>query len=558
MNEKNSLKKSSCLELFGWSAVAALFISIIVLSLVPPISRDALVHHLAVPKLYLQHGGIYEIPSMEFSYYPMNLDLLYVIPLYFGVDIAAKFIHFSFGLLTAIIIYLYLKNRINKSYALLGVFFFLSTPIIIKLSTSVYVDLGLVFFTTLSLLAILEWQGNQFKPKYLVISAISCGLALGTKYNGLIIFFILTCFVPFIFSIKNRGKIVKLIDIIKPCFAFFSIAILVFSPWMIRNYCWTKNPIYPLYNNIFQDNSKCSTQVQSQTKEKGKGSGIFTSRSKYYNESGWEMVLLPIRIFFQGEDRNMRLFDGKLNPLLLLFPVFAFFPIKRQNRTVLTEKKILLWFSVLFFFFAFFSTVLRIRYIVPIVPLLVLLSIYGIKNLMDSIGRVSITKYKNFLIAVLAIVVVSFLSLNIFYVKDLFAYIKPFDYISGNVSRDDYIARFRFEHPVTLYINKNLSDDSLSWLIYLGKRGYYLNKPYAPDRANSFINIVKNSNNSDEITAKLIQNGVTHLVIQTGFLNKWQNEIFSAQKQALFRNFFKKNTVLLYHKNDVGVFELLR
>ena len=560
MNETAGFKKKICLEIIGWSVLAALFISIIFLSSVPPISRDALVHHLAVPKLYLQHGGIYEIPSMEFSYYPMNLDLLYLIPLYLGVDIAAKFIHFSFGLLTAIIIYFYLKNRINKIYALLGVIFFLSTPIIIKLSTSIYVDLGLVFFSTLSLLSVLEWQKNQFKPKYLVISAISCGLAMGTKYNGLIIFFILTCFIPLVFSIRNRCNNVKLIDIIKPCFVFFSIAILVFSPWMIRNYCWTKNPIYPLYNNIFQDNSKRSTQVQTQSNEKRKGSGIFTSRSKYYNESGWAMVFLPIRIFFQGEDRNMRLFDGKLNPLLLLFPVFAFFPRKRQNIPLLTltEKKILLWFSILFFFFAFFSTALRIRYIVPIVPPLVLLSIYGIKNLMDSIGRVSIVKYKFFFVAVLAIVVVSFLSLNVFYIKDLFFYVKPLDYIIGNVSRDDYIARFRFEHPATLYINKNLSDDSLSWLIYLGKRGYYLNKPYAPDKANHFINIVKNSNNCDEITAKFIQNGVTHFVIQTGFLNKWQNEIFSVQKQELLKKFLKKNTLLLYYKNDVGVFKLLR
>ena len=399
---------------------------------------------------------------------------------------------------------------------------------------------------------------KSFKLKYLVISAISCGLAMGTKYNGLIIFFIITCFIPLIFSIKNKSNSVKIIEIIKPCIVFCIISVSVFSPWMIKNYYWTKNPIYPLYNSVFQENIAEPAQIHSQADDKRKGSGVFSYRSKYYNEDWWQMALLPIRIFFQGEDRNMRLFDGKLNPLLLVFPIFAFFPKKRNSKKLLTEKKILLWFSILFFFFAFFSTVLRIRYIVPIVPPLVLLSIYGIKNLMDSIGRVSITKYKNFLIAVLAIVVVSFLSLNIFYVKDLFAYIKPFDYISGNVSRDDYIARFRFEHPVTLYINKNLSDDSLSWLIYLGKRGYYLNKPYAPDRANSFINIVKNSNNSDEITAKLIQNGVTHLVIQTGFLNKWQNEIFSAQKQALFRNFFKKNTVLLYHKNDVGVFELLR
>lgn len=123
-----------------------LIASIVILSWVPPVSRDALTHHLAVPKLYLQHGGIYEIPSIAFSYYPMNLDLLYIIPLYFGNDIVPKLIHFVFALLTAGLIYYYLAKRLGTIWALLGAIFFLSLPIIVKLSITVYVDLGLVFF----------------------------------------------------------------------------------------------------------------------------------------------------------------------------------------------------------------------------------------------------------------------------------------------------------------------------------------------------------------------------------------------------------------------------
>jgi len=76
--------------------LAVIVISILILAYVPPVSRDALIHHLALPKLYLEHGGIYEIPSAQFSYYPMNLDLLYMIPLYFGNDIIPKYIHFVF------------------------------------------------------------------------------------------------------------------------------------------------------------------------------------------------------------------------------------------------------------------------------------------------------------------------------------------------------------------------------------------------------------------------------------------------------------------------------
>ncbi|MGD9199104.1 MAG: hypothetical protein PVH97_12510, partial [Desulfobacterales bacterium] len=81
--------------------LALLIASILVLAAVPPVSRDALTHHLALPKLYLQYGGLIEIPEIEFSYYPMNLDLLYMLPLYFGNDILPKYIHFIFGLLTA-------------------------------------------------------------------------------------------------------------------------------------------------------------------------------------------------------------------------------------------------------------------------------------------------------------------------------------------------------------------------------------------------------------------------------------------------------------------------
>ncbi|MCK4830907.1 hypothetical protein KA005_85140, partial [bacterium] len=87
--DEHFLKALSLILLVG------LILSICILSCVPPVSKDALTHHLAVPKLYLSHGDIYEIPFMVFSYYPMNLDFLYLIPLYFGNDIVPKFIHFS-------------------------------------------------------------------------------------------------------------------------------------------------------------------------------------------------------------------------------------------------------------------------------------------------------------------------------------------------------------------------------------------------------------------------------------------------------------------------------
>ena len=74
------------LVLLLWAGIASVILGVLILASVPPVSRDALTHHLTIPKMYLAHGGIYEIPSIQFSYFPMNLDLLYLSALYFKQD----------------------------------------------------------------------------------------------------------------------------------------------------------------------------------------------------------------------------------------------------------------------------------------------------------------------------------------------------------------------------------------------------------------------------------------------------------------------------------------
>ena len=409
----------------------AIIVSIIILSLVPPVSRDALVHHLNVPKLYIEHGEIYEIPSMPFSYYPMNLGLIYLIPLYLGNDIVPKLIHFSFALLTAWLIFQYLRRRLNNAYALLGVVFFLSIPIIVKLSITAYVDLGVIFFSTASLLLLLKWIETGFKLKFLVLSAGLCGLAIGTKYNGLIAFFLLTLFVPFLYSRYSQNKIGGLIRPVGYGILFFTVALLVFSPWMIRNYHWKGNPVYPLYNNWINPPPAPSKETVSGQAEKKGGLSLFTYRTMVHGEPWWQIALLPIRIFFEGKDGSGQYFDGKLNPFLLILPIFAFWRVREGPETLGREKKIFLVFVILFFAFAFFSTVLRIRYVLPIVPPLVILSAFGMKNVVEIIKGFRNLTTRKMGSVVLGLTVMLLLAINVLYVVDQFRYVAPFSYLTG-------------------------------------------------------------------------------------------------------------------------------
>jgi len=536
-----------CVKALLLALLAVLIVSIVILSCVPPVSKDALTHHLAVPKLYLRHGGIYEIPSMIFSYYPMNLDLLYMIPLYFGSGIVPKFIHFSFALLTAWLIFNYLKRRINVIYAILGVIFFLSVPIIVKLSITVYVDLGLIFFSTASLLFLLRWIENGFPLKYLMLSAFFCGLAAGTKYNGLVTVFLLTLFVPFLYSRYRGGG--------KPGFYkaagygmfFLFVALLFFSPWMMRDYFWANNPIFPLYDQWF--NPQYSSAQRS--------TNLFIFRSSIYHESWWEMALLPIRIFFQGQDGNPQYFDGKLNPFLLLLPLFAFYRMGKEPEVLRNEKKIILAFAVLYFCFAFFSSDMRARYVSPIVPPLVILGVFGVRKMFQGLGETSVSRTVQHIGAGIVFSALFFsLWLNGVYIFNQYREVDPFSFIRGKLSRDEYIDKYRLEYPAMRYINENLPHDARILFIYMGNRGYYCDREYIFDmrkHRSTLRRLVKGSSDAETIFLGLKEMGITHLLIRYRIFDKWVKTHFTAKDRVVMKAFFEKYVRLLFFKWGYGL-----
>jgi hypothetical protein len=536
--------------------VSALIASIIVLSSVPPVAKDELVHHLAVPKLYLKHGGMYEIPFMDFSYYPMNVDFLYLIPLYFGNDIIPKFIHFSFALLTAWLIFRYLRRKSDGIYALFGALFFLSIPIIVKLSITAYIDLGIIFFSFASLLSLLQWIENGFRSRFLILSAVLCGLGLGTKYNGLVTFFLLTLFVPFLYSRYHPEARLGFFKASGQAVIFFLVSALVFSPWMIRNYHWKKNPIYPLYAHRINPAEKHDPELREDPQESsGSGLGVFVIRERIYQERGWEIALVPLRVFFAGRDGSPKHFDGELNPFLLLFSLLAFWRIKHDRERVKTEKKVMLAFSGLFFAIAFFASDLRIRYIAPIIPPLIILSVLGLANTAAFVQSMKGGRGKAVGLVVLGSSVALALSINGQYVLRQFESVQPFSYLSGKVSRDEYIARYRPEYPAIKFINDNLPPDAVVSFLFLGRRGYYCDRNYIHGEGR-LKTIFEEACTPEDIQADLSRSGITHLLVCDPLFAKWVSDNFDDDKLANINVFLKKFTNIVYNTNKYFVLSL--
>ena len=562
--------------------ILALVTCILLLGSTPPVDRDALTHHLAVPKLYLKHGGIYEIPNIVFSYYPMNLDLLYMIPLYFGNDIFPKYIHFAFALLTALLIFTYVKNRTSIAYGLFGMLFFLSLPVIVKLSTTIYVDLGLIFFSTAALIFLLQWLENDSKHRYLVFSAIFCGLCLGTKYNGLISFFLLTSFVPLYYiRVRRRhasGEALKAVQLLSSQFdakqeslraigygaLFAIIALVVFSPWMMRNYLWTKNPIYPLYGSVFsfKPTAPASELVDQKTAgnreesaEENQSMTNFMVRRHVFQEPLWQILLIPVRIFFEGQDDNPKYFDGQLNPLLLLLPILAFIRLGSAVVPVKRDDWILLAFSVLFLLFAFFETDMRIRYIAPIIPPLVILSAHGLHRLI-SLSQILPSNVLRKTVVIAGFFSLAFLlSFNVAYVVEQFKSMRPQDYLLGKVSREQYIELCRPEYAVLQYANRHLPDNARILGLYLGNRSYYSDRDlFHGDQL--LLNTVKQASSPEEVLTRIRNMGFTHIIINYNKFLEWYGRNLTSAEQKRLALFFRDSVTLLLSHDGYQLFKI--
>jgi len=550
-----SINKSSVIHHLLTSIIFITILTLLsiefLLNLTPPIARDALIHHLAIPKLWLKNGGFYEIKWANYSYYPMNVDLLYIIPIYLKKDFIANFIHMGFGIGTALLIYHYLKNKINRIAGLLGILVFLSTPIIVSLSSKAYVDLGLIFFTTASILAFIRYRDGRFKEfKWLFLSSVAMGLALGTKYNALIAWFFLSAAIIFVYShdTKDQKKAVR-------CgLIFFLISLLIFSPWLIKNAILTGNPFYPLFKGIFNINN-ISTQEGTYSIVSGASyRGIFQLREMMYGESFWETLFIPVRYFFQGQDNNPRYFDGVLNPILIILSPFAF-----MNKSFYRDKLFFIGFVAFFLIVATFLDQTRIRYILPVIPILSVLTVMGLINIFNWTIGLS-TNLKNFLAVILLSIFIVFMSINFLYIKNYYQNISPMNYVLGRESRDDFITRHNSGYAAIKYINTHTPENAKIRLILFAGRGYYLDRIYEEGINFGMADIsglAANARDDGSFQAYLHSLGCTHLLVQTNLFEKFLQDNYSIDTRNLLIQRMNKAMNVLYNQDGCTVYEII-
>jgi hypothetical protein len=236
-HQVNSILPNSAFS--GLVAIANVVLVLLALltALAPPVRFDALTYHLSIPMAYLSHGTIAYLPENVFWGMPQLGEMLYLLSMAFAGVETAPLLGWALGGLALLGILDYSSQRFNRETGWVVVGVFLAGETFASALSWGYVDWVVILYGFAFLVLIEDWFQSQERSK-LFQAAVFAGMALSTKYTAGIL---LISGTVLILLTKEILK-VKMWQVVQ----FGGIAVLIFSPWLIKNLLATGNPIYPL------------------------------------------------------------------------------------------------------------------------------------------------------------------------------------------------------------------------------------------------------------------------------------------------------------------------
>lgn len=522
-------KTVSIWEMFGFALLAAYLLMNLMSALGPEYFYDSLVYHLAIPKLYLLEHRIVPTPSMIYSGVPFGTQMLYGLGLSFGSESIPKLIHCGFGMAVAATIYSWSKNFANRKVAILASLLFYSAPMVCFESGRAMVELSMTFYLFIAALIILEFA-DQESPEpgagALIIAGALAGFGFGTKYNAGL--YIPALALPLIFR-KATIEQPRWKNLAKNLGLFFGSAAVVASPWLIKNWFFYQNPVYPFLNNVFTASPAANVT--------GLASDAH-ARNLIASFSSWS----GIKEFFLGvwnangqhHASDTYLGVGLQTGLPWIF-LARWESIKHRGLLILTSGIWLAW--------ALHSTLQR--FIMPAIPPFCIL-------VATAICLIDLPRQLRFLLIGFTSYTVT-ISMPAAFM--MLANPGTWKVAYGRISKSDYLLH---EHPAynapyyagVQFINQNLPQNTT--VLFIGEeRGFYCERKFITASVfdtNPIVNLANTASNSADLANKLQHKGITHLLINTGseHYQTWKKNL-SPESLSKFENLLRHNARLLFN-----------
>jgi hypothetical protein len=466
-------------------------------TLVPAFSVDALVYHLAVPRAYLAHGGILELPWNIYAYFPMNTEMFFLAAMSLGGEVAAKFVHLAFGLAAAAGVYGYARRFVSQGPATAAMAAFISAPSVVWLLGFAYIDLLVALLIIAAVIAFTAYangkqpeQSEENKAWPLVLGII-LGALIGTKYSGIPV----AALFGFMMLVLIRRRGGGAGDALKRVGAFALLAVLIGSPWLARNAVWTGNPIFPFagVNYPYWDEEQ-----QQEFTEFIRNYGYGDSKLERYALLPWNLSINSAFDYYPAGN-----YDGVIGPLLLiLLPLMLGV---RKGRDLGLVALLMLGGFLLFVF-----TTQQMRFFIPWLGPLIVLGL--------ACAERAGPKFTIAALAAVCAVAITNTFISIVHVHRT----GPLHYVLGVEDRGEFLDRqLKGEHRIYREVNK-LEPATLTLLVNCGNLGYWCDRPFIHDSfigTRTLMRVVDRGKTSEGIRDELRKMGVTHIGMEMRYFN---------------------------------------
>jgi len=244
--------ESTSEKLDGWTrGVLACVIAVALVNLVcawlPPFEYDELEYHLGTLAEYVKAGHIIALPHNFFSNVTQLTEMLYLLGLGMSSDGAAKLLHWSFGILTAVVIYGIGARFWGRRTGVMAAALFYCIPFVQDLGSTARIDLATTFFGALAFGALLLWADRKRVEDgsfghWLWLSALATGAALATKWTAVPV--VLLPAIVFVVVVTRSPR---------PAIAYLLLSSAWMVPWLVKNWLLMGNPVYPVLNGVFHN-----------------------------------------------------------------------------------------------------------------------------------------------------------------------------------------------------------------------------------------------------------------------------------------------------------------
>jgi hypothetical protein len=515
-------------ELSALFLLGILLLAGFVLTLTPEIGKDALIYHLAVPKLYLQHLGFYFIPGNVFAGYPLLGEMHYLLALFIQNDILAKAMNYALlcGILLGIGLFASHVLQ-NQQFPSLSMLIFVSIPSVFTISHAAYNDLFVTFFTLAAIYSFFRWSEHRLTA-WLILCGLFSGSAAACKYTALLLT-PLGC-LGILWLAKRSGNSAR--ETLRRLALYVIAATIMGSPFYLKNWIVMGNPFYPFFYGIFGGRGWDGDQARLYDlfiQNLGMGRNLL------------DYLLLPLNLSLRAKMDSPE-FDGILGPIFLL--TLPFLAALRRWETPL--RMILAYTLLTFFFWA--STAQQIRYLIPLLPILALV-----------VGAI-LTRYRNrkMIFGLLLCIVAGSLAFNGSHIVRGFIKINPLRVAIGIESRDHFLSRTLPPYTMYRFVNEALPPDAQIFLIYMKNYSFLCDRDSYADamfEAHTLQKILRQAASLLEVRDRLKTEGFTHLLYDEFYLLGDPSPL-SPEEKNLFISFRELHCTLVMQQGFYRLYRL--